>query len=343
MSVRGNSRKFRLALVGVGYWGPNHLRVIEDAERAELTWICDVNQDRLDRLKPRTGATATSELDRVLDDPETDALIVATPMSSHYEIAKRALEAGKHIMVEKPLARSSEETAELIDLAAGKGLAIMCGHTFLFSPPVLAIEEMLRRDELGEIYFVSSSRVNLGLHQRDNSVIWDLAPHDFSILLNWFDEMPESVSAVGRDSIVPGIADVAFVDLSYSSGLIANVELSWLAPSKLRRTTIVGSQKMVVYDDAAPEQVRVYDHGVVFEDPETFGQYHLSYRTGDILTPKLPTTEPISAQLNAFLDAVDEGRAPEKYTRIARNVVGLIEMAEMSLDNDGARTALDQV
>lgn len=338
--MSADSFEASLGLVGVGYWGPNHLRVIEDSARAELKWVCDSNQERLDRVSPRTRATTTTELDRVLEDPDTDALIIATPMSTHFEIGMRALEAGKHLMIEKPLAGSSAEADALLSLAADKGLAVMCGHTFLFSPPVVAIREMLRQGDLGEIYFVSSSRVNLGLHQRDNSVLWDLAPHDFSILLDWFDEKPESVSAVGRDSIVPGIADVAFVDLGYESGLIANVELSWLAPSKLRRTTVVGSEKMVVYDDAAPEQVRVYDHGVVFEDPGTFGQYHLSYRTGDILTPKLPTTEPISAQLDAFLDAVSAGRAPQKYTRIARDVVELIEMAERSLENEGVRSTL---
>ena len=169
----------------------------------------------------------------------------------------------------------------------------MCGHTFVYSAPVRAVKQILDRGELGEIYFISSSRVNLGLHQPDVSVVWDLGPHDFSILLYWLEELPCQVRATGRDSIVPGIPDVAFVTLRYPSGMVANVELSWLAPSKLRRTVIVGSQKMVVYDDGTSEPVRVFDHGVDHKDPETFGEHHLSYRTGDILSPKVETHEPL--------------------------------------------------
>ena len=162
----------------------------------------------------------------------------------------------------------------------------MCGHTFIYSPAVRAVKAMLEQGELGELFFVSSSRVNLGLHQQDISVIWDLGPHDFSILLYWLDEMPAKVRAVGRDSIVKGIPDVAFITLDFPSGLLANVELSWLAPSKLRRTVLVGSERMVVYDDGSTEPIKVFDHGVVYEDPETFGEYHLSYRTGDIVSPE---------------------------------------------------------
>ncbi len=249
----------------------------------------------------------------------------------------RALEAGKHVLIEKPIACSLTEADDLISKANKKGLAIMCGHTFLFSPPVVAIKEIIRRGELGEIYFVSSSRVNLGLHQSDASVLWDLAPHDFSIVLNWINEVPSSVSSVGRDSVGSGVHDVAFTNLVYPSGLIANVELSWLAPSKLRRTTVVGSKKMVVYDDSAPEQVRVFDRGVTIADPETFGEHQLTYRSGDIISPHLGTSEPMSVQLDSFIDSIKAGCGPPEYTRIARDVVGLIDAAEQSLHSFGSR------
>jgi predicted dehydrogenase len=327
-----------VGLVGLGYWGPNHLRVLQESEQAELRWICDADPRRVDLFGSRTQAGATTDLERVLSDPRTDAVIVATPISTHYEIARRCLEAGKHVLVEKPLAGSAEEADELIELADRRGLAIMCGHTFLFSPPVIAIREMIQRGDLGEIYFISSSRVNLGLHQRDVSVLWDLAPHDYSILLHWLGESPRSVSVAGRDSIVSGTPDVAFATLAFPDGLLANVELSWLAPSKLRRTVLVGSEKMVVYDDTSQEQVRVFDHGVVYRDPESFGEFQLSYRTGDILSPKLGTEEPLATQLSTFVEAVGQERAPEDHTRVGRDVVALVEASERSLTNGGIST-----
>lgn len=339
----GDRDMVNIGLVGLGYWGPNHLRVVQGSERTKLKWICDTDPERLQRFSNRTRATPTTDLDQLLEDSDTDALIISTPISTHFEIGKRALEAGKHVLIEKPMAGSSVEADELIALADRNGLAIMCGHTFLFSPPVVAVRELINSGELGEIYFISSTRVNLGLHQPDLSVIWDLAPHDFSILLSWLDEVPDTVSAIGRDSILPGTPDVAFANLGYASGLIANVELSWLAPSKLRRTAVVGSKKMVVYDDTSVEQVRVFDQGVQLKDPETFGEHQLSYRTGDILTPHLSSSEPIGVQLNAFVDSVKAGGADPEHTRIARDVIELIEAAEHSLNNDGVRTSLEEL
>jgi predicted dehydrogenase len=333
-------RGIGVGIVGLGYWGPNHVRVLQESEEVVLRWICDTDPCRVDRLGRRTVAAATTDLDQILSDPRTDAVIVATPISTHYELARRCLEAGKHVLVEKPLAGTAEEADELIALADAEGLAIMCGHTFLFSPPVIVIREMIERGDLGEIYFISSSRVNLGLHQRDVSVLWDLAPHDYSILLHWLGEAPDCVSAAGRDSIVEGTPDVAFATLFFPDGLLANVELSWLAPSKLRRTVLVGSEKMVVYDDMSPEQVRVFDHGVVYRDPESFGEFQLSYRTGDILSPKLGTEEPLATQLATFLDAIRQGHAADGHTRLARNVVELVEASEYSLKNGGVRAKL---
>ena len=277
----------RLGLVGLGYWGPNLLRVLSEIPGAELAWLCDRDPERLARYARRhPSVRCTETFEDLLEDETVDAVMIATPICTHYPLAMRALASGKHAFVEKPLAPSVEEAEELLALAMTSNLALMCGHTFIYSPAVRAVARLLRDGELGEVFFISSSRVNLGLHQRDVSVIWDLGPHDFSILLYWLGEMPLSVRAVGRDSIVNGIVDVAFVTLTFPSGILANVELSWLAPSKLRRTVIVGSEKMVVYDDGSPEPIRLYDRGVIYQDPQTFGEYHLSYRTGDIVSPR---------------------------------------------------------
>ena len=217
----------------------------------------------------------------------------------------------------------------------------MCGHTFIYSPPVRAVKRMLESGTLGDVYFISSSRVNLGLHQRDVSVIWDLGPHDFSILLYWLSELPTSVRAVGRDSIVKGIADVAFVTMSFPSGVVVNVELSWLAPSKLRRTVIVGSERMVIYEDGAAEPVRLFDRGVVYRDPETFGEYHLSYRSGDILSPKIESHEPLGLELGDFVTAILQGNRMEFHTALARSVVRIVEAADESLKAGGQEILLD--
>jgi predicted dehydrogenase len=333
-----------VAVVGLGYWGPNLLRVLFDIETAYVSWICDLDAGRLGRFARRyPSARATTSLDDVLNDRSVDAVIIATPVFTHYELASRALAAGKHVFVEKPIASCVREAEELIERADDADRMLMCGHTFLYSPAVQAVKQLLDNGDLGEIYFISSSRVNLGLHQRDVSVVWDLGPHDFSILLYWLDEMPEWVGAVGRDSVVKGIPDVAFIDLGFESGAIAHIELSWLAPSKLRRTVIVGSEKMVVYDDSSTEPVRVFDSGVRYEDPETFGQYHLSYRTGDILSPRLETTEPLAAELSDFVSACQNGTGTNGNPHLARNVVHLIETAEASLDDRGSPTPVDSV
>jgi predicted dehydrogenase len=331
-----------VAVVGLGYWGPNLLRVLADKPEAQVRWICDLDRDRLNRYRRRyPSARITTHIERVLADPDVDTVIIATPVNTHYALAAQALQAGKHVFVEKPLAPSTELADDLAAMAAERDLTLMCGHTFIYSPPVRAIKRMLEAGTLGEIYFISSSRVNLGLHQRDVSVIWDLGPHDFSILLYWLSEMPTSVRAVGRDSIVRGIADVAFVTLTFASGIVANVELSWLAPSKLRRTVLVGSERMVTYDDGATEPVRVFDSGVVYKDPETFGEYHLSYRSGDIISPKIETHEPLGLELGDFLGAVRTGESMQYHTALARSVVRIVEAADQSLKQGGREVSLE--
>ena len=332
----GAGRELNIALAGLGYWGPNLLRVLSGLPAVNVAWICDRDAEQLarhSRLYP--GARATRRFDDLLEDPAVDAVVIATPVFTHFDLASRSLWARKHTFVEKPLAASASEADKLLDLAAAEDLVLMCGHTFLFSPPVRAVKALLESGDLGEIYFATSSRVNLGLHQSDVSVIWDLGPHDFSIIRYLLDEEPEYVSAVGRDSIVEGIADVAFVTLRYPSGMLVNIELSWLAPSKLRRTVLVGTRKMVVYEDGAAEPVRVFDRGVEFEDPTSFGEHQLSYRTGDILSPRIDTAEPLALQMSAFADGVRAGAAPPGHTELASEVVRMIEAAEESLGADG--------
>ena len=310
--------------------------MLADQPDVEIRWICDQQPTRLERMARRyPSVQATERFDDLLEDPLLDAILIATPVGTHAALAGASLEAGKHTFVEKPLAASVAEAEHLAEIARDAGLVLMCGHTFTYSPPVRAVKRLLDAGELGDLHFISSSRVNLGLHQRDVSVIWDLGPHDFSILRYWLDEMPETVAASGRDAVVQGITDVAFLTLSFGSGTLANLEMSWLAPSKLRRTVLVGSEKMVVYEDGAPEPVRVFDRGVVYRDPETFGEYHLSYRTGDIVSPHLDGAEPLAVELQDFTDSVRSGEGGHHQLDLALDVVRTIEAAEVSLVDGG--------
>jgi predicted dehydrogenase len=331
----------RVAVVGLGYWGPNLVRNLHELPDAELSVVCDMRQEALDAIARRYPAVATAtSFDEVVADPAIDAIALATPVSTHYPLAAAALDAGKHVFIEKPLAASSEEAQELLELASQRDLVLMPGHTFLYSPPVNTIRELIASGEIGEIYFISTSRVNLGLHQSDVSVAWDLGPHDFSILRYWLGETPRHVSALSRSCVIPNMPDVAFINLEFPSGTIAHVELSWLAPSKLRRTTIVGSQKMSVYDDTSNEPVRVFDRGVDLPNPETFGEYQLSYRTGDIVSPNVPVAEPLFSELGDFCSAIRTGETPRSSAQIGLDVVRIIESVDASLEADGARVGV---
>jgi protoporphyrinogen oxidase/predicted dehydrogenase len=333
----------RVGVVGLGYWGPNLLRNLGELPQVEIGVLCDVRPEALEAISGKySGSACTTSFDEVLADTSLDALLIATPVSTHYELAARGLAAGKHVFVEKPLATSSEEVRELTAVASDRGLVLMPGHTFLYSPPVMAIKELIDTGDLGEIYFISTSRVNLGLHQPDASVVWDLGPHDFSILRYWLGEVPHRVAAMSRSCIFPGTPDVAFIDLEYASGTIAHVELSWLSPSKLRRTAIVGSKKMVVYDDTSPEPVRVFDSGATLPDPETFGEFQLSYRTGSIVSPRIDATEPLSLELTDFCAAILEGKSLVSATEMGLDVVRTIEAVDRSLDAGGAPVLLDE-
>jgi predicted dehydrogenase len=334
-------KTLRVAVIGLGYWGPNLVRVFHELPGTDVACVCDLREESLARIARRhPGLKMTSVVGDVFDDAEIDAVAIATPVSTHFELARAALVAGKHVFVEKPLAASSEQAGELIELAHRSSLVLMPGHTFLYSPPVNAVCEMIKSGKLGEIFFISASRVNLGLHQPDVSVVWDLGPHDFSILRYWLDESPIRVSAVSRSCILEDVPDVAFIDLEFPSGTIAHVELSWLAPSKLRRTAIVGSQKMVVYDDTSNEPIRVFDSGAALPDPETFGEFRLAYRTGDIISPRIDSVEPLALELEDFAESIAQGLTPRSSAESGLDVLRMIESVDKSLAFGGMPVGL---
>jgi predicted dehydrogenase len=327
----------RVGAIGCGYWGPNVIRNLDELPDVYLCSVCDSDPHRLRPVAARyPNARATTNLADILEDPNTDAVYIATPVSTHFSLVKQALLYGKHVLVEKPLATTPEQAEQLAQLAADRGRTLMVGHTFVFSPPVRKVKELIDSGQVGPIYYVESTRVNLGLFQKDVSVLWDLGPHDVSILLYWLDEVPRTVSARGRSFHGETLEDVAFVTLEFPSGILAQLQISWLAPSKLRRTSIVGRQRMVVYDDLEPvEKVKVFDRGVDRE-PASFGEFQLTYRSGDILIPRLDTTEPLRLECAHFVECIHTGREPDANPRSGIDVVRVIQAAERSLREGGA-------
>lgn len=334
----------KVAVIGVGYWGPNLVRNLVENPLCASVAVCDLDAEQLRRIVRRyPGVRVAADPQEFFAAPDIDAIMIATPPKTHYDLARRALEHGKHVFVEKPITLASEDAGRLIEQARRAKRVLMVGHTFVYSPPVRKIKEIIRSGELGKIFFISSTRVNLGLHQKDSSVLWDLAPHDLSMFLYWLDEVPREVMATGKDFVQPGIPDVAFIFMRFGSGAIAHIQVSWLAPSKLRQTTIVGGAKMLVYDDTQHmEQVKIFDKGVKYRDPNTFGEYHLSYRMGDIVSPQIETYEPLQAEVADFLESVIEGRDPAAPGLHGLNVVRVLEAAERSLSNSGHVEVLDR-
>jgi predicted dehydrogenase len=331
-----------VALIGCGYWGPNLLRNYMEIPDVTLKWVCDLRPAVLEKARRRypTLQTTTS-VDDVLRDPEVDGVLIATPIGTHYELSKAALRAGKHVFVEKPLTASAGQCAELTALAAERDLTLMVGHTFIYSPPVRKVKQLIDAGELGEVRFVTTQRVNLGLHQKDASVIWDLAAHDLSILDYWLGEMPCVVGTMGRDCMRSGIPDVAFLNLQYPSGVVAQVSVSWLSPVKLRCTVVVGDRKMLVYDDTQPvEKVKVFDHGAEFKEPESFAEFQMVYHTGDIVSPKLANAEPLRLEAEHFLYCVGNGHNPITNGQMGLRVVAALEAADASL-REGVRKTVE--
>jgi predicted dehydrogenase len=326
----------RTAVVGYGYWGPNLVRNIIERPEFEFAGLCERDPDRARAFAAKVnGGFVWSDLDDMLADPTIDAVVVATPPRTHHGIVSACLDAGKHVLVEKPLATTSEDAIDLIDNARARNLTLMPGHTFVYSPPVNKVKELIDADKLGEVYFVTSSRMNLGKYQPDG-VILDLAPHDLSILLYWLGEPVVEVAATGRSVFQAHVPETAFITLTFASGANANVQVSWLAPRKVREMVVVGSRRMVQYDDtAADEAIRVFDRGMEFAAPENFGEYQLTYRSGDMVVPRLEPAEPLSLELQDFAQAIRTGSRPRSNAELGLEIVQAMEAAQESLRRNG--------
>src|SRR3954470_20925581 len=331
----------RTAVVGYGYWGPDLVRNVIERPELEFAGLCERDAERAAAFSSRNpGAAVFPDLAEMLADPTLDAVLVAPPPHTHHAIVKAALEAGKHVLVEKPLATTSDDARDLIEVAEAGGLTLMPGHTFLYSPPVNKVKRLIDEDVIGEIYFVTSARMNLGKYQPDG-VICDLAPHDLSILLYWLDEPVATVAASGRSVFQAGVPEAAFITLTFESGITANVQISWLSPRKIRDMTVVGSRRMVQYDDTgADEAIRVYDRGLDFVHPTTFAEHQLTYRSGDIVIPRLDAAEPLGQELSDFARAIRTGETPRSHARLGLEVVLAMEAAEASLRQGGAPVAV---
>jgi len=333
----------RLALVGLGYWGPNLARNLAILDNAELVVLCDANEERLRRIgRQYPSARLVPSFEDVLADDTIDAVVVATPVDTHFDLCRAALAAGKHVMVEKPLATSSAECETLIELAAAQGLTLMVGHVFVYNAAVNKVKEYIDAGEIGEVYYVYSQRLNLGQVRHDVNAMWNFAPHDLSIMCHWFGTEPTNLTARGHAYIQPGIEDVVFLNMEFPKGILASVHISWLDPLKVRRMTIVGSEKMVVYDDvSADAKVTVYDRGVtkkLIDQTEaslgsyrTYGEFQLLLRAGDVLIPKLDFVEPLKIECQHFVDCIRTGETPVSDGRQGLWVVRALEAAQRSL------------
>jgi predicted dehydrogenase len=333
---RRDAEPLGVAVVGYGYWGPNLVRNTIERPELELKTLCERDPKRAAVFSAKVpGVAVTPNLEDVLADPEVDAVIVATPPRTHHAIVRAALEAGKHVLVEKPLATTSADAQDLVDLAHERELVLMPGHTFVYSPAVNKVRELMLEDVVGEVYFVTSARMNLGKYQPDG-VIMDLAPHDLSILLYWLEQPIAEVAATARSIFQAEIPETAFITLTFAGGAQANVQISWLAPRKVREMTIVGSRRMVQYDDTlTDEPVRVYDRGMEFSTPANFGEYQLTYRTGDMVVPRVDAAEPLSLELQDFASAILTGTEPRSNAQLGVQIVAAMEAAEISLRRRG--------
>jgi predicted dehydrogenase len=325
-----------IVVVGYGYWGPNLTRNVAERPGLELIALCERDCHRGEAFSSRhPGVPVVEDFAEILADSRVDAVLVATPPRTHHSLVRQALAAGKHVLVEKPLATTAADARDLVDLADREGLVLMPGHTFVYSPAVNTIRDLIRDGVLGEIYFVTSSRMNLGKYQHDG-VITDLAPHDLSMLLHWLQEPVTHVSASARSVFQVGVPETAFLTLTFASGTTANVQVSWLAPRKVRQTVIVGSKQMVVYDDTnSDEPVRVYDRGMDFEVPANFGEYQLTYRSGDVVIPRIEAAEPLALELEDFAAAIRTGGTPRSHAGLGLEIVEAMEAAEQSLRRRG--------
>jgi predicted dehydrogenase len=328
----------RFAVIGYGYWGPHLARNLAHVPGCEVSVIADLSAERRhEARREHPGVHITESFQEILES-DVDAVAIATPIRTHYELARAALERGKHVLVEKPLADGTAHAEALIELARHCGLVLMVGHTFMYNPAVEALRDLVQSGELGHIYYTDAVRANLGIFQRDINVIWDLAPHDLSIMGYVFNASPLRVSAHGGAYVRRTVNDVAQLTLEYPNGMLALVHVSWLSPSKTRRFTIVGDRKMVIYDDVeATEKIRIFNRGIDVPDhTATFGEFQLSYRYGDIVSPHLHWSEPLARECSHFAEAIVRGVPPRSDGRDGLRVVRVLEAADASLAADGA-------
>ena len=328
----------RLAVVGAGAWGTNHVRAMSRTEGAELVMVCDPSSAACERalaLAPK--ARATPDFAQVLSAADVDAVVLATPAKEHAQQARAALNAGKHVLVEKPLALDASDAQAVLAAAETHKRTLMVGHLMLFHPAVERLKAMIDGGELGRVFYIYAVRVNLGRLRQDENALWSLAPHDISIIEHLLGDEPESVSARGGIYLQSRIEDVVFVNLRFRSGVTAQIQVSWLDPRKERRLVVVGSHKMVELDDVAPsEKLRIYDKG--FDPPPTFTEYaqFLSIRNGDVHIPQIAMVEPLERECRHFVECVTEGKRPLTDGHSALRVVRVLEAAQKSLENDGA-------
>jgi predicted dehydrogenase len=331
----------KVGVIGCGYWGPKLVRNLHELPRISMEWVCDTRQDRLDHIVELYPQMRVTRHCREALESDVDAVVIATPVLTHHRLALEALRAGKHVLVEKPLAANVRDAEELVAEGERQGRVVMVGHTFVYNPAVEAMKEIIARGDLGEVYYINATRVNLGLFQPDINVLWDLAPHDVAILQFALGMEPEEVSARGGVYVqrAKGIHDVAYLTLYFPNGVMADVRVSWLDPCKIRRYTVVGSDKMLVYDDIQPEdKVVIYDKGVeVPPYSDTEEEFRMSYRWGDPVPYPIHWVEPLRAQCADFVECIEHGWRPRSDGRMGLRVVKVLEAAQRSLVNGGVR------
>ncbi len=331
------SAVIRFGVIGYGYWGPNVVRNLDQLENAEVMGVCDMSPKARQRMqKAHPHIAVTSDPNELIASTEVDAIAVVTPVWTHYELAKAALENGKHVFVEKPFTSTTAQAEELIELAAKKNLKIMVDHTFLFTGAVRKIKELLDENALGKLYYYDSTRVNLGLFQHDVNVIWDLAPHDLSIMDHLIQERPEAIVATGQ-SHLNGFEDVAFITVYFPNKIVAHINVNWLSPVKVRTTLIGGEKKMLVWNDqAADEQVKVYDKGVSVTSREGVYDLLVNYRSGDMWAPRLERAEALTHELTHFVECITKGENPMNDGQSGYRVVKMLEASNESIRQHGA-------
>jgi predicted dehydrogenase len=332
--------KLKIGVIGCGYWGPKLARNFNDLPDAELTWVSDFRLDRLAHMQQLYPGVQSTRNHREILASNVDAVAIATPVYTHHPLALEALQSGKHVLVEKPLAATVAQAAEIAETADKLGLSAIVGHTFQYNPAVNVVRDLIARGELGQVYYISTTRVNLGLFQPDINVIWDLAPHDVSILLHILGVDPCEVSAQGEAYVQRnrGIHEVAYLTLRFPNDVLANVRVSWLDPVKIRRVTVVGSKKMLVYDDIADDKVILYDKGVeVPPYSDTMEEFHMSYRHGPETAVPLNWQEPLQLECQSFVDSIRTGQPACSSAWMGVKVVRVLEAAQKSLLNGGGR------